>query len=216
VRLLNVPGVFRPHSDSWLLASHLMAESVPHGGAILDLCSGSGLLAVLAARAHTAEVVAVDISRRAVLATRINARLNDARVQSVRGDLFMPVRGRQFDLIISNPPYLPTEDGAPGPHNRARAWEAGRSGRLFLDRICREGPTHLRCGGVLLLVHSSVCGELQTLNLLGAVGLQPSVVGRKRGPLGPRLQARASWLRSRALVSDDGSEELLVIRAVRR
>jgi release factor glutamine methyltransferase len=170
-------------------------------------------LAVLAAREHRAEVVAVDLSRRALLTTRINARLNDVTVKPVRGDLFAPLAGRRFDLIVSNPPYLPTTDGAPGPHSSARAWEAGPSGRRYLDRICREIPAHLNRGGVLLLVHSSVCGEGATLGALKAAGLDASVVQRERGPLGRRLQARVSWLRSRGLVADDGSEEIIVIRA---
>jgi release factor glutamine methyltransferase len=213
MKLLRLPGVFEPPSDTWLIGGHLARERVPPGGSILDLCTGSGALAVLAAQQHSAEVVAIDVSIRAVLTTRINARLNGVRVTAMRGDLFEPVGRRRFDLIVSNPPYLPTPNGAPGSHSPARAWEAGPSGRQFLDRICREAPAHLSTGGRLLLVHSSVCGEQPTLRALQAVGLEPEVVERQRGPLGPRLSARADWLRSRGLVEDDNSEEMLVIRA---
>ena len=216
MRLLRLPGVFPPHSDSWLLASWLLAEPPRSGGSVLDLCAGSGLLAVLAAREHRADVVAVDLSRRSVLTTRINARLNDVKVKAIRGDLFAPLGSRRFDVIVSNPPYLPTNNGSPGPHSSARAWEAGPSGRRYLDRICREVPAHLNPGGVLLLVHSSVCGERLTLSALEAAGLEASVTERRRGPLGARLRARASWLRSTGLVGADGSEEMIVIRAVRR
>jgi release factor glutamine methyltransferase len=205
--------VFPPHSDSWLLADHLLTEPVPAGGAMLDLCAGSGLLAVLGAQQRAAEVVAVDLSPLAVLATRINARLNGVRVKAMRGNLFAPLRGRRFDLIVSNPPYLPTANGIPGARSSSRAWEAGPSGREYLDRICREAPAHLHCDGVLLLVQSSVCGELPTLSALAQAGLEPTVVRRKRGPLGPLLRARAAWLRARGLLAGDDSEELLVIRA---
>ena len=213
VRLLRLPGVFPPHSDSWLLAAQMLAEPVPRAGSILDLCTGSGLLAVLAAREHRTEVVAVDVSRRAVITARLNARLNGVRLKAIRGDLFAPVGARRFDLIVSNPPYLPTTNGDPGSHSSARAWEAGPSGRRYIDRICREAPAHLRRGGALLLVHSAVCGEALTVKALEAAGVEPAVVKRRRGPLGPRLQARVAWLRARGLLGEDASEEMLVIRA---
>jgi release factor glutamine methyltransferase len=215
MRLLRLPGVLDPPSDTWLLAGQVLAETVPDGGSILDLCTGTGVLAVLAAREHRAAVVAVDISRRAILSTRINARLNGVTVTAVRGDLFAPLDGRRFDLIVSNPPYLPSPAGSPGSHSSARAWDAGRSGREYLDRICREAPAHLRPRGSLLLVHSSVCGERPTLIALEAAGLRATVLRRERGPLGPLLGARVEWLRDRGLVGDDASEELLVIRGTR-
>src|SRR5689334_17657235 len=103
MRLLTLPGVFRPISDTWLLAEALEREQLPPGARVLDLCSGSGALAVHAA-AH-AEVTAVDISRRAVLTIRLNAALNGVRVRARRGDLFAAVAGERFDAIVSNPPY---------------------------------------------------------------------------------------------------------------
>jgi release factor glutamine methyltransferase len=207
--------VLNPPSDTWLLAGQMLAEPVRDGGSILDLCAGTGVLAMLAAREHRADVVAVDISRRAVLTTRINARLNGVSVTAIRGDLFAPLAGRRFDLIVSNPPYLPSANGSPGSHSSARAWDAGTSGREYLDRICREAPAHLRPGGSLLLVQSSVSGERPTITALEAAGLRTAVLRRQRGPLGPLLSPRVDWLRSRGLVGDDGSEELLVIRGSR-
>jgi release factor glutamine methyltransferase len=215
VRLLRLPGVLKPPSDTWLLAGQMLAEPVPQGGSVLDLCAGTGLLAVLAAREHRADVVAVDISRRAILNTLINASLNGLTVTAIRGDLFAPLDGRRFDLIVSNPPYLPSANGSPRSHSSARAWDAGPSGRDYLDRICREAPAHLSPGGSLLLVHSSVCGERATIAALESAGLRPEVVRRRPGPLGPLLSARADWLRSRGLVGEDASEDLLVIRGTR-
>jgi release factor glutamine methyltransferase len=215
VRLLRVPGVFTPCSDSWRLAGRVAEEPLAPGARVLDLYTGSGVLALAAAmRAPEAEVTAVDVSRRSLLAARLNAALNGVRIRAVRGHLFAPVNGHRFGLIVSNPPYLPGPDGVPdrGP---ARAWEGGDRGRALIDDICREAPAHLEPGGVLLLVHSSVCGERETLDALSAAGLQASVVDRHRGPLGPRLSARAAWLRERGLLSEDGTEELLIFRAQR-
>jgi release factor glutamine methyltransferase len=215
MRLMPMPGVFPPHSDSWLLASYLTREPLRAPTKVLDLCSGSGVLAVQAAARPACEVVAVDVSRRAVLATRINAILNRVRVRAVRGDLFQPVRRDSFDLIVSNPPYLPGPSTELPAHGPARAWEAGRSGRALIDRICTEAAAHLNPGGVLLLVQSSVCGERETRTQLTAQGLHTDVIARSRGPLGPRLRSRARWLREHGLLPADELEEILVIRAQR-
>jgi release factor glutamine methyltransferase len=214
VRLLPVPGVFRPHSDSWLLARQVMREPLPDGAAVLDVCAGSGLLAVVAASRAASRVVAIDISRRATLAVRLNAKLNGLTVRAVRGDLFEPVRGVRFDLIVSNPPYLPSAEDELPRHGPARAWEGGPGGRTLIDRICARAPAHLRPGGVLLMVHSSVCGEHATLAALSRRGLAAEVIARSVGPLGPRLRARADGLRARGLLGAHGCEEMLVVRAL--
>jgi release factor glutamine methyltransferase len=196
-----------------MLVHELKRERLPPGAAGLDLCTGSGVLAVAAARHGCRQVTAVDVSRKAVLAARFNARLNGLRVRSVRGDLFEPVRDQRFDLIVSNPPYVPSPTGDLPRRGLARAWEAGSDGRVFLDQICAEASAHLRPGGVMLLVHSSVCGEQATVSALSDSGLSVSVALRHRGALGPILRARADWLRDRQLLPDDGQEEMLVIRA---
>jgi release factor glutamine methyltransferase len=196
-----------------MLVHVLERERLPPGASGLDLCTGSGVLAIAAARHGCRHVTAVDVSRRAVLAARCNARLNGVRVQSIRGDLFEPVRGQRFDLIVSNPPYVPTPTGEIPQRGLSRAWEAGTDGRVFLDRICAQAGTHLRPGGVFLLVHSSISGEAPTISALKAQGLAVSVVVRHRGGLGPIVQARADWLRRQKLLHADDQEEMLVIRA---
>ncbi len=214
MRLLRLPGVFEPHSDSWMLAEHLSLEPLHEQSRVLDLCTGSGMLAVLAATRARSGVVAVDVSTRAVLTARINAKLNGVTVRALRGDLFEPVRGARFDLIVSNPPYLPAPGASPR-HGASRAWKAGPYGRAFIDRICAQAPGHLLPNGTLLLVHSSICGELQTLEALTERGLRTTVLTRRRGPLGPLLRSKAGWLRERGLVAPDSSEEILVIQAQR-
>ncbi len=178
----------------------------------LDLCTGSGVLAIVAAIRCGVQMTAVDISRRAVAATWLNARLNRADVRPLRGDLYAPVSGRRFDLIVSNPPYLPTPEGEIPERGLARAWEGGHDGRAFIDRICAGAAAHLNPGGVMLLVHSSVCGEAETIEQLATQGLRTEVVFRHRGELGPLLRERSQWLRSQGLLLDDGREEMLVIR----
>jgi release factor glutamine methyltransferase len=213
MRLLPLPGVFQPPTDSYMLADQLRHERLGPGVSVLDLGTGSGHLAVVAALAG-GSTVAIDVSRRAVLSVRLNAWLNGVQVTALRGDLFEPVAGRRFDVIVSNPPYLPHPDVEPPRRGLARAVDAGPRGRAVLDRICAQVGEHLTRGGVLLLVHSSVCGELETLDQLSAHGLAGEVVFRHRGPLGPRLRARADWLRARGLLLEGDQEELLIFRAI--
>jgi release factor glutamine methyltransferase len=196
-----------------MLADLVETEERLRGARALDLCTGSGALAVAAARGGASEVVAVDVSRRAVAAARLNAALNRVRVRVLRGSLFAPVRGERFDAIVSNPPYLPASREE-APRGLERAWEAGPDGRSLLDRIVAESPPHLRPGGVLWLVQSSVCGIGLTLERLTGAGLHPHVVARRRGPLGPRLSEKAELLEERGLLRrGEREEELVAIRA---
>lgn len=211
MRLLRFPGVFQPISDSWILAGQLRQERL-RGASVLDLCTGSGMLGVQAALLGADEVVVVDVSRRALLSARGNAALNGVRVTARRGDLFDPVTGRRFDVIVSNPPYVPSPRADLPRQGLARAWEAGPTGRAFLNRICARAPDYLNPGGSLLLVHSAVCDTDETLDRLRAGGLEADVALRHLGGLGPRLRERAGWLRSVGLL-DGEQDELVVIRA---
>jgi release factor glutamine methyltransferase len=217
IRLVVVPGVFRPRSDSWMLTESLRDASPAAGSEVLDLCTGSGLAAIAAARLG-ARATAVDVSRRSVLTVRLNALLNGVagRVRAVRGDLFEAVPGRDFDTIVSNPPYVPSAVGPLPSRGPSRAWEGGPDGRAVLDRICAEAPRHLRPGGTLLLVHSSLCGTDATLERLAAGGLEARVARRRRGPLGPLMLARAEALERRGVLAPGQREEEIVVIAGRR
>lgn len=216
MRVMTLPGVFRPRPDSWMLARALCAQLRP-GARVLDVCTGSGAIAVAAARAGAGAVTAIDVSRRSVLTVRINARLNGVRVRALRGDLFAPVAGERFDFVVSNPPYLPAEDDALPAHGPARAIDAGTDGRVLLDRICAQAAAHLNPGGAVMLVHSDVIGLAPTVAALEASGLRADVVERRRGPLGPLLTARAPMLEARGLLAPGArEEEIVVVRGTAR
>ena len=212
-RLITLPGVFRPISDSRFLADVLREQTLPPGACALDLCTGSGILALTAAQRGAREVTAVDVSRRAVLTARLNARLNGVRVRAVRGDLFAPVAGQRFDAITSNPPYVPSEDDELPTRGPERAWDAGRDGRLVLDRIVAGAAAHLRPGGFVLLTHSSLLGTDTTLAGLEETGLEAEVVARRRGPLGPLMSARVQALEAEGLLAPgQRHEDVVVVR----
>jgi len=212
VKPLVTPGVYAPQDDTDLLAGALSEEPLSPGADVLDVGTGSGALALAAARRGT-RVTAVDLSWRAVWTARMNAYLAGLPLHTRQGNLFAPVRGQSFDLILSNPPYVPAPS-ATRPRGAARAWDAGGDGRLLLDRICREAPVVLRPGGVLLMVHSALSGPDRTLGHLHAAGFKAAVTHRHRIPFGPVLRSRAEWLRRRGLVSAaDEKEELVIVRA---
>lgn len=213
MRLLTVPGVFRPRSDSLMLARRIAAEVEP-GQVVLDPFSGSGVLAITAALAG-AKATAVDISRRAVACAWSNARLNGTRIRARCGDMFAPVAEEQFDLIVANPPYLPAVSDPPA-RGAARAWEGGIDGRRVLDRLCRSAVDQLKPGGRVLVVQSSVCDPEATAAALSSSGLTAEVVERRRGPLGPLLRARAPLLERAGMLKPGQREEELLVIAARR
>jgi release factor glutamine methyltransferase len=212
MRIARLPGVFRPRSDTWLLATVLRRRPELPGGTVLDVCTGSGALAVCAALGGARWVTAVDVSARAVLCARLNARLNGVRIEALRGDLLAAVPRRRFDLIVSNPPYLPADADELPAHGSARHTEAGATGRVLLDRLIDAAPAHLAPGGVLLVTHSSINGEQATLDRMRAAGLEPAVAERRGGALGPLLAARAPALEARGMLAPgERSEDLLVL-----
>jgi release factor glutamine methyltransferase len=216
VRLVVLPGAFRPLSDSWQLRQALRRTPLPHGARTLDLCTGSGLVAIGAVRDAAARATAVDVSRRALLTTRINARLNGVRVDARRGDLFAPVQGERFHAITANPPYVPSEDPELPRRGASRAWDAGTDGRVLLDRICAEAPDHLEAGGTVLLVHSDIIGIDRTVALLEHGGLDVEVEDERTGPLGPLMRDRVEHLEAQGLLPPGREEEVVAVIRGRR
>jgi ribosomal protein L3 glutamine methyltransferase len=124
---------------------------------VLDLCTGSGCLAVLAARAFpNAEIDAVDISKDAldVAARNIGNYGLEDRVRLHRGDLFKPLGGKRYDLIVSNPPYVDAQGMAELPREcRAEpklAFDGGADGLTIVRRILDQAGQHLTPQGGLL------------------------------------------------------------------
>lgn len=132
-------AVYPPSSDSVMLRDALGTQAAPR---ILDLCTGSGVQALQQA-GHADCVVAVDINARAVAVARLNAQLNGIGNVDVRcGDLYAPVRGEQFDVIIANPPFVSS------PYATAPSYHSGGpSGDRVLRRVLAGLGSHLADGG---------------------------------------------------------------------
>jgi release factor glutamine methyltransferase len=212
MRLIRLPGVFRPPTDTWMLAGVLRQEIDGRPAEVLDLCTGTGALAIAAAQAG-AQATAIDISRRAVANVRLNAALNRVRVKPLRGDLFAPVAGRRFDVIVTNPPYVPAPKEDLPDRGLERAWQAGLDGRVLIDRICAEVAGHLKPGGAVLIVQSTINGEDATRDLLAEQGLEADVPFRERGEFGPLMTRMAPELEERGLIAvGQREEEVVVVR----
>lgn len=216
-RVWRLPGVYRPQEDTFLLAGALRAvaeEGGPTGpasGAVLDFCTGTGVLAMEAARLGARVVTAVDLSPRAVVTARLNAYSRGLAVRVVRGGLGEALLHGPFDVVIANPPYVPHD----GTDADAR-WDAGADGRSVLDPLCRALPGLLAPGGTALVVHSEFSGVDATMEGLDAVGLDTRVVVRERIPFGPVVRGRVGYLRRACgLTRDTTDEEVVVIRADR-
>ena len=145
-----LPQVFNPglFDTSRLLARALSARLLPPGSTVLDMGTGSGIAAVFAAQ-WAGRIVAVDINPAAVRCARINALLNQVedRVEVLQGDLFEPVRGRRFDVVLFNPPFY---RGAPRDA-LDRAWRSTDT----VERFAAELRQYLTPAGRAIIVLST-------------------------------------------------------------
>lgn len=212
-------GVYAPQEDSQLLLDVIEKTGLAVGTRVADLCTGSGVVAIGAALQGAAEVAAFDICPRAVRCARSNAATVGVDIDVHLGSWARAVEFGPFDLVVSNPPYVPHDPAAddasiPVHAGPPRAWNAGPDGRLVLDPLCAAAPSLLADGGTLLIVHSEFSGPRQSLAGLAAAGLDAEVIAYQWIPFGPVLTARAPYLEEAGLLEPGRrEEELVVIRA---
>lgn len=172
---LVTPSVFNPKlpRTGAFLAAHLDERVIGPDTQVLDMGTGSGVCAVLAAR-RARRVVAVDINPAAVRCTAINVALNavEHRVEVRQGDLFAPVAGERFDLILFNPPFL----RGPPRDDRDRAWRSVDVAERFAAGIA----DHLAPGGAALVVLSSFGGARPFLEEFRRQRLAVAVLATRR------------------------------------
>jgi len=162
--------VYQPEADTYLLLDAARTEVKPCDR-VLEVGTGSGLIARELAK--VTGVVATDINPNAVICAR------GAGVEVVRCNLFEAVRGT-FDLVIFNPPYLPTE-----PHERIDDWleyalDGGKTGRVVVGRFAEDVGRVLAPGGRVLLLISSLTGLGEVKDLLTLSGFSADVIRQER------------------------------------
>jgi release factor glutamine methyltransferase len=161
--------VYQPESDSYLLLETAGKEAKP-GDRVLEVGTGSGLIA--AEIAKITRIIATDINPHAVISAR------DAGVEVVRTDLFAGIRG-PFDLVLFNPPYLPTQ-----PEERMDDWleyalDGGESGRAVIARFAAEAGRVLAPGARILLLISSLTGLSEVSDVFTRHGYTVEVVAQQ-------------------------------------
>ncbi len=169
------PAVFNPR---FFITSKLMARSfqVRPEDAVLDMGTGSGVLAVTAGRTAR-RVVAVDVNPAAVRCARENVARNGLadRVEVLEGDLFAPLpTGELFDLILFTPPYF--EGALRRPFDHALY----DPGKVLARRFLEEADRWLSPGGRVLMVYSSLAEPGRVLRIAEEAGWRREVVARKR------------------------------------
>jgi SAM-dependent methyltransferase len=159
------------YHESYILAG--LVDRTVKSRATLDLGTGSGIHTLLASR-HSDQAVGVDINPRAIAFARFNQRLNERdNVEFLHGDLYGPVADRQFDLILSNPPFNPTPVVPAGTDY----WSGGPSGEEILSRICAGLDNQLTDDGICHIItlvchHKAGPGYREKLDmwLMGGIG----------------------------------------------
>ncbi|MBV8966980.1 MAG: methyltransferase, partial [Mycobacteriaceae bacterium] len=185
-------------------------------------CTGSGVLAVAAARLGAAHVTAFDICPRAVRCCQANATAAGVEIDVRQGSLSDALAHGPFDVVLSNPPYVPVSPEAddeliPAAAGPAWAWDAGNDGRLVLDPLCDAAPELLTDRGTMLIVQSEFAGVGQTVASLRSCGVHAKIILWQLVPFGPVLSARAAWLEETGrLTAGRRMERLAVIRADKR
>ena len=157
-QVLVLPDVYEPCDDTYLLVDAALNEVRPTDS-VLEVGTGCGIIAkMVAERARC--VIATDKNPRAV----VNAKLNG--VEAIVGDLFSDLDSR-FDLIIFNPPYLPSRSDISSDW-QTRAWDGGPSGREVIVRFLSQVGKYLTKKGRVLLMISSITGYKEVTELMHA------------------------------------------------
>ncbi|MFA4826565.1 MAG: HemK2/MTQ2 family protein methyltransferase [Methanoregula sp.] len=162
----DLSQVYQPEADTYLLLEAARKE-VKAGDRVLEIGTGSGLISCELAK--VADVVATDINPHAALCAR------GSGIDVVQSDLFAGIRGA-FDLILFNPPYLPTQ-----PEERIDDWleyalDGGKTGRAVIERFADGVGRMLAPGGRILLLISSLTGLAEVQDLFSRLGFTSELV----------------------------------------
>lgn len=159
LKFLVNKNVLIPRQDTEILVEEVIkiAKNIERPE-ILDLCTGSGAIAVsLAKYVKEAKITAVDISIGALEVAKKNAKFNGVSksIEFIQSDMFIKLKNRKYDIIVSNPPYIPTMDIKNLPKDVQKepiiALNGGKNGLNFYKEIVKEGVKFLKKGGYICL-----------------------------------------------------------------
>ncbi len=152
-------NVLIPRQDTEILVEEVIkiAEKIENPE-ILDLCTGSGAIAVSIAKyCKDARITAVDISEKAIEIAKKNAKFNGvlSKIEFIESDMFKKLKKRKFDIIVSNPPYIPTNEilklSKDVQNEPKLALDGGKTGLDFYEKIAKDGDKYLNNQGFICL-----------------------------------------------------------------
>lgn len=171
------PEVYEPAEDSFLLAENLDIKGTDN---ILEIGTGTGFIAVVASK-KSGKVIATDINDYAIKCAVKNAVTNKAyNIELRKGDLFEPVSGEKFDLILFNTPYLPTSEDEKLNGKLNAAFDGGLKGREIIDEFLIHVMDHLNENGRVQLVQSSLANNEKTVLKLEELGFEAEITAREK------------------------------------
>lgn len=147
--------VLIPRPETEELVEHALKD-INENSEVLDLCTGSGAIAIAVKKLTNAKVTAVDISDKAIELAKSNARKNNAEIEFVLSDMFDGIGERKFDVIISNPPYIRSDDiqtldKEVKSFEPILALDGGNDGLDYYRKIFQNASKYLKNCGVLYL-----------------------------------------------------------------
>lgn len=169
------PSVYEPAEDSFLLARH----AIKLKGRILEIGCGSGIVALSNAKQNPKnEVVGVDINSDAVNCASKNAKLNNIKnVKFMKSNLFSELsESMKFNVILFNPPYLPTTPQEKVIGKLNAAFDGGRDGRKVFDKFLSQFDKYLGSNGIVLLIQSSLNNLKKTEQILEKKGFKIEIL----------------------------------------
>jgi release factor glutamine methyltransferase len=168
--------VYEPAEDTFLLAENLKIKKTDR---VLEIGTGTGIIAIITSKI-TENVIAVDINKYAIECARKNSHINQSNIDLRLGDLFDPVKGKKFDIILFNTPYLPTNEEERIDDELEAAWDGGPDGRAVINRFIGEVSDYLSPCGRVQLVQSSLSNVEETIGRLMEKGFSVSITASER------------------------------------
>lgn len=175
--LYTHPKVYEPAEDTFLLLENL---SVKRSDEVLEIGTGIGIISIIASRTAR-KVIATDINQYAIDCAIKNIVTNRAfNIEVRKGNLFEPVEGEKFDLIIFNTPYLPITEDEQMEDELNSAWDGGADGRAIIDQFLEKLLDHIKEDGKVQLVQSSLSEVEKTLEKLDSLGFDAAVTAKEK------------------------------------